>query len=188
MRSYWCFLFLIIFGLGSCAAPVRVEDVEGKTVSKVIIRYVGPKHVEEKRLRTYIGTTTGSRYETERTDDDIKALYESGLVNDVRVLAEPKRRGVEVIFEVTARARMGPVLCVGNTAFSDQRLAKQAGFRIGQKLDRPKIMAAARKVEAYYHANGYSEARVSVLFEKDFGINPDAIFQFLVEEGHVSDQ
>jgi outer membrane protein insertion porin family len=188
MCRYWHFLLLVICGFGSCAAPVRVEDVEGKTVSKVIIRYVGPKHGEETRLRTHIRTTAGSVYKSDRVDNDIKALYESGLVNDVRVLAEPNRRGVEVIFEVRASARMGPVLCVGNTAFSDQRLAKQAGFRVGQKLDRPKVMAAARKVEAYYHDNGYSQAQVSVRFEKDFGINPDAIFQFIVEEGPAPDQ
>jgi outer membrane protein insertion porin family len=182
VHGYRHFLLLVIFGLGSCAAPVRVEDVEGKTISKVVIRYVGSKSDPEARLRTHIGTTAGSRYGTKQTDNDIKALYESGLVNNVRVLAEPKKRGVEVIFEVETRGMMGPGPgFAGNTAFSDQRLAMITGLRVGQKMDALTLAAATKRVEAFYHANGYHGTKVSVRTQpaEDGGLD----FIFIVEEG-----
>ncbi|MCW1925416.1 hypothetical protein OKA05_22840 [Luteolibacter arcticus] len=176
MQRSWRLLLLVIFGLGSCAAPVRVEDVEGKAVSKVAIRYHGPRTVEEARLRTHIGTTAGSVYKSDRVDNDIKALYESGLVNDVRVLAKPKRIGVEVVFKVQTR---GAICCsgfAGNTVFSDQRLAKQTGIRVGQKIDGPILTTAARRIEAYYQARGYPGTRVIHRSESGVVI-------FIIEEG-----
>jgi outer membrane protein insertion porin family len=178
MQGYWRFLLLVIFGLGSCAAPVRVEDLEGKTVSKVAIRPVGPTTTgDEVRLQKNIRTIAGSRYVSERVDEDIKALYESGLVNDVRVLAEPKKDGVEVIFEVQTRALIGPGPgFAGNTVFSDQRLAKESGLPVGQKVGRSQLRAAARRIEAYYEAHGYPGTKVSLRSDSDDRI-------FIVEEG-----
>jgi len=177
MQGYWRFLLLVIFGLGSCAAPVRVEDLEGKTVSKVTIRQVGPTTTgDEVRLQKNVRTIAGSRYVSERVDEDVKALYESGLVNDVRVMAEPKRGGVEVIYEVTTRPRMGPSPIAGNTVFSDQRLAKESGLPVGQKVGRPELRTAARRIEAYYEAHGYPGTKVSLRSDSDDRI-------FIVEEG-----
>jgi outer membrane protein insertion porin family len=182
MQGRWRFLLLVVFGFGGCAAPVRVEDVEGKAVSKVTIRYVGPKTIEEARLRACMGTTAGSVYKADQVDNDIKSLYESGLVNDVRVLAEPKRRGLEVIFEVKTRGVIGPGPgFAGNTVFSDHRLAKQTGVRAGQKIDAPTLLAASRRIEAYYEANGYRGTKVSVRTQTTEDSNLD--FIFIIEEG-----
>ncbi|HEY1120267.1 MAG TPA: POTRA domain-containing protein [Haloferula sp.] len=181
MFGRWLFLLLVVFGFGSCAAPVRVEDVEGKAVSKVTIRYVGPNTVEEARLRTHIGTTGGSVYRTDRVDNDIKSLYESGLVNDVRVLAEPKRGEVEVVYEVTTRGRMAPPLCAGNTVFSDHRLAKESGLLVGHEVDGPTLGRAAKRIETFYHAHGYPGAKVSPKTQPAEDGSVD--FIFIVEEG-----
>jgi outer membrane protein insertion porin family len=185
--SFLLLLIVSLFGLSGCAAPPASDaPLEGAMISKVAFLYVGPRTIDENRLRTHIRTIAGSRYVNERVDEDIKALYESGLVNQVRVLAEPKRGGVEVVYEVTTRPRMGPSPFVGNTVFSDERLAKEAGLRVGQKPDRSNVLAAARNVEAYYHANGYPRTQVSVKFEDGFGTNPNAFLQFIIEEGAAS--
>jgi outer membrane protein insertion porin family len=181
MSGYWRFLLLVICGFGSCAAPVRMEDVEGKAVSKVTIRYKGPTTVDEVRLQTHIGTTAGSVYKSDQVDNDIKSLYGSGLVNDVRVLAKKNRRGLEVIFEVQARGMMGPGPgFAGNTVFSDQRLAKQTGIRVGQIIDGPTLVAAAKRLEAFYHANGYPGATVTTRTQTAEDGSRD--FIFIVEE------
>jgi outer membrane protein insertion porin family len=151
-------------------------------ISEVAIRYKGATTVDEVRLQSYLRTTVGSRYKSEWIDDDIRSLYESGLVNDVRVLADPKRSGVEVIFEVQTRGMMGPGPgFAGNTVFSDERLAKQTGLLVGQKIDAPALAAAAKRVEAYYHANGYPRANVSARTQPAEDGSMD--FIFIIEEG-----
>ena len=171
---------LLIFG--NCATPSRVDNMEGKAISKVTIRQVGPKSVEEKRLRAHVGSAAGSVYKSERVDNDIKALYESGLVNDVRVLAEPEKNGVELIYELQTRSPMGPSPgFIGNSVFSDQRLAKESGLRAEQMFDRPAVLAAARKIEAFYHANGRPKANVTAKFDVPAPFVPP--FVFFIEEG-----
>jgi len=47
--------------------------------------------------------------------------------------------------------------------------------------NRPALLAAVRKVEAFYHANGYLKARVTVRFDVPAPLTPP--FVFFVEEG-----
>ena len=178
-RMFLAVASLLVFN--SCAVPIRVEDAEGKAVSKVSIRYVGPKTIDEDRLRTHIRTTAGSRYVSERVDEDIKALYESGIVNDVRVLAGPKRNGVEVIFEVQTRGVSHAPIFVGNTKVSDQRLWRETGLKFGEPIDRPSIETAARKVEAWYHSHGYPDTKATVRY-REWGTDDPWDFQILIEE------
>ena len=174
-----------LLGPGCRTVPSGNASLEGSAISAVSIRYVGAHTVDEVRLNAYIGTKRGTPYRSGQIDNDIKSLYESGLVNDVRVLAEPKKRGVEVIYEVETRGVMccGPGF-VGNTAFSDQRLAEQTGLRAEQKMDGPVLITAARRLEAYYQANGYPGTKVSVRTQpaEDGGLD----FIFIVEEGSYS--
>ena len=113
--------------LGPAATSVKAQDIEGKNVSQVEVRYAGASDVDEARIRSYISTRSGEAYRSEKVDNDIKSLYESGLVEDVRVLAEPTGDSLKVIYEVTTRGTIVAVGFVGNTQdkFSDQKLAKE---------------------------------------------------------------
>ncbi|TAG11569.1 MAG: hypothetical protein EAZ42_00460, partial [Verrucomicrobia bacterium] len=73
-----------IICLFSLSGISHAQDFEGKTISQVEIRYVGPKTVDEERLRNLMVSKAGSAYRAENLDNDIKSLYESGLVDDVR--------------------------------------------------------------------------------------------------------
>ena len=76
----------------------------------------------------------GTKYRAENLDTDIKSLYESGLVDDVRFLAEPIGDSVKLIAEVTTRPGLGGVGFVGNAIFSDQKLAKESKMKAGGAL------------------------------------------------------
>ena len=71
-----------LFLLGFAASPAKAQDIEGKNVSEVAIRYNGPPTIDEARLRAFISTRGGEAYRSEKVDNDIKSLYESGLVDD----------------------------------------------------------------------------------------------------------
>ena len=86
------------------------------------------------RLRNLMTSKAGTPYRAENLDNDIKALYESGLVDDVRFLAEPVGDGVNLIAEVTTRPVLGGVGFVGNTIFTDQKLAKETKLKAGGVL------------------------------------------------------
>lgn len=142
-------------------AVLKAQDFEGKNISEVEIRYTGTKTIDEARLRNMMSSKAGTPYHAENLDKDIKALYESGIVDDVRFLAEPVGDKVKLIAEVTTRPGLGGVGFVGNTVFSDQKLAKESKMKTGGVLSDEQILAARRNIEKYYQGYGYPDVMVS---------------------------
>jgi len=171
-----------LFFLGLTAATLRAQDIEGKNVSDVAVRYNGAATVDEARLRSFISTRAGEGYRSEKVDNDIKALYESGLVDDVRVLAEPSGDSLRVIFDVTTRGTIVAVGFAGNTVFSDQKLAKETKLKVGGAMSDETILSARRNLETYYRGYGYPDVAISHRTQpSESGQGFDLIF--IIEEG-----
>jgi outer membrane protein insertion porin family len=168
--------------LGLAATSVKAQDIEGKNVSDVAVRYNGAATVDEARLRSFISTRSGESYRSEKVDNDIKALYESGLVDDVRVLAEPSGDSLRVIFDVTTRGTIVAVGFAGNTVFSDQKLAKETKLKVGGAMSDETILSARRNLETYYRGYGYPDVSISHRTQpSESGQGFDLIF--IIEEG-----
>ena len=75
---------------------LEANQFEGKTVRSVSIRYRGAKTVAEARLRTHMAVAAGKKYSQTVLDEDIRTLYSSGLVDDVKFYAKNVEGGVEV--------------------------------------------------------------------------------------------
>jgi outer membrane protein insertion porin family len=168
--------------LGLAATSVKAQDIEGKNVSQVEVRFAGVANVDEARLRSFISTRSGEAYRSEKVDNDIKSLYESGLVDDVRVLAEPEGNSLKVIYEVTTRGTIVAVGFVGNSVFSDQKLAKETKLKVGGALSDEAILSARRNLETYYRGFGYPDVGISHRTQpNESGQGLDLIF--VIEEG-----
>ena len=124
-------------------------------VQEVVFRYNGPKTVDESRLRSNVTTKAGQDFDAGVVDEDVKRLYESGLVQDVQVLGEEVSDGVKVIFEVSTRGTFQTVGFEGNSVFSDRKLAKEVKLTAGEILSDAKILSARRNIQDYYRGFGY---------------------------------
>ncbi len=160
-RGVGQFAALTSLALVALAGTLQAQDFEGKKISEVTIRYNGSKTVDEARLRNLMASKAGSTYRSESLDQDIKALYESGLVDDVRFLAEPNGDSVKLIAEVKTRDALGGVGFVGNTIFTDQKLAKESKMKAGGALSDEQILEAQRNIEKYYQGYGYPDVTVT---------------------------
>ncbi len=160
-RGVGQFAALTSLAVFSLAGTLHAQDFEGKNISEVAIRYRGAKTVDEARLRNLMASKSGTPYRAENLDNDIKSLYESGLVDDVRFLAEPVGGSVRLIAEVTTRPGLGGVGFVGNNIFSDQKLAKESKLQAGGALSDEQILEARRNIEAYYQGFGYPDVTVT---------------------------
>lgn len=167
-----------------CCAPMmmhaQVVDFEGKNITNVEIRYNGKKTIDETAIRGFLSTRAGTAYSTEKLDADIKKLYESGQVDDVRWLAEPSGSGVKMIAEVTTRPSLIGVGFVGNSIFSDKKLAKESKLKAGGSLSDEEILTARRNIEAYYQGYGYPDVSVTHRMQAAEG---GASLIFLIDEG-----
>jgi outer membrane protein insertion porin family len=160
-RGVGQFAALTSLAVIALAGTLHAQDFEGKTIAEVTIRYRGAKTVDEARLRNLMASKTGTIYRAESLDNDIKSLYESGLVDDVRFLAEPVGSSVNLIAEVTTRPALGGVGFVGNSIFTDQKLGKESKVKAGGTLSDEQILEAQRNIEKYYQGYGYPDVTVT---------------------------
>ncbi len=181
-RGMGQFAAISSIALLTLAGTLHGQDFEGKNISQVTIRYRGAKTVNEELLRNQMTSKAGSIYRAENLDKDITALYESGLVDDVRFLAEPVGEGVNLIAEVSTRPIMPAVGFVGNTFFSDQKLAKESKLKSGGVLSDTAILEARRNIEKYYQGYGYPDISVSHRIQPT-GEEGKADLVFVIDEG-----
>lgn len=148
-----------IFILGSLTTGYA-QDFEGKKITSVSIRYNGPRTVDEARLRGFMSTRSGQIYSPSRLDNDVRSLYESGLVDDIRFFAEGLGGGVKVIAEIKTRAKIVAMGFLGNTMFSDRKLAGVAKLKAGGVMSDDAILTARRNIVKHYREYGYADVTV----------------------------
>jgi len=158
------------------------QDYEGKKISEVSIRYVGSKTVDEARLRNLMVTKAGTVYRAENLDNDIKTLFESGLIDDLKFLAEAAGEGVRVIAQVQTRPAINGVGFVGNTIFSEQKLAKETKLKSGGTMSDAEILEARQNLEKYYQGHGYPDVIISHRTQET-GQQGLADLIFVIDEG-----
>jgi outer membrane protein insertion porin family len=168
--------------LTSLSGVMLAQDYEGKKISEVSIRYVGSKTVDEARLRNLMVTKAGTVYRAENLDNDIKTLFESGLIDDLKFLAEAAGEGVRVIAQVQTRPAINGVGFVGNTIFSEQKLARETKLKSGGTMSDAEILEARQNLEKYYQGHGYPDVIISHRTQET-GQQGLADLIFVIDEG-----
>lgn len=154
--------------------------MEGKRISRLTIRQEGSGSIDESRLRSCISSKEGSTYSSREIDSDIRSLYESGLVEDIRFRTKPDGDKVEVIAVATLRPPVGPgVGFVGNSIFSDQRLATVTQIKPGEKATSQTVARSCRNISAFYRQHGYQATVTTRSIDHD---DPGTEFIFVIQE------
>src|SRR5438270_13367691 len=86
-----------------CLQPVWAQET-GPKVDRVDIRYVGPTNVSEQFIRANLRLKAGDTYRPTLTEEDVHALYGSGLFYNIRVSVDSgDNGGITVTYTVQAR-------------------------------------------------------------------------------------
>jgi outer membrane protein insertion porin family len=176
------FAALMACALSGCDREKASGSFHGRSISKIEFRYQGARTVEEQRLRSFVISKPGDLFTPDAIDSDVKSLYESGLVDDVRFLAEPDGAAVRLIAEVTTRRPFGPPFCIGNTAYSDKTLAEVCGLTKDLAITLEELEKSRQKLKAFYVSHGYPEAEVECRAFNGGDPSPED-FVFVVVEG-----
>ncbi|MCU0795902.1 MAG: outer membrane protein assembly factor BamA [Akkermansiaceae bacterium] len=172
-----------LFVVGAaCVGSVHGQDFEGKPVTGVDVRINGPRTVDEERLKAFIQLAPGTTYKSDTIDNDIKSLYDSGLINDVRVLAEPVGGGVRVVYDISPREGVIAIGFIGNSVFSDTKLAKASKMKAGGALSDQAILEARQNIEQHYMDSGYPDVNITHRIQPSPSGNGSELI-FVIDEG-----
>ena len=129
------------------------------------VEYTGPATISKERILAQMRTKVGQVYSNEIVQEDIKALYKTGYIRNVRIFAQPEGDGVKVIVAVQTRAILREIEITGAQRIKPQRLRKEIKVKLNQAVDEQQLEEARQKIIETYQARGFTD--VSVQFRID---------------------
>src|ERR1700757_941444 len=157
----FCALFATV--LSRAQAP---QSAPGPPIIRSIdVEYTGPATISRERILAQMRTKVGQLYANEVVQEDIKALYKTGYIRNVRIFAQPQGDGVKVIVAVQTRAIVREIEITGAERIKPTRLRKEIKIRLNQAVDEQQLEEARQKIIDVYQARGFTD--VSVQFRTD---------------------
>lgn len=154
------FAALVVRGQAPQAAPEAPP-----VVRSIDVQYSGPATISKARILAQIRTRVGQPYSNQVVEDDIKALYKTGFIRNVRIFAQPEGNGVGVVVAVETRAIMREIEITGAEKVKPQRLRKEIKLKLNQPVDEQQLEDARQKITDVYQSRGFTD--VSVQFRVD---------------------
>ena len=152
-------------------APVLVraqapQSASGPPIIRSIdVQYTGPATISKERILAQIRTRIGQPYSNQVVEDDIKALYKTGFVRNVRIFAQPESEGLKVTVAVQTRAIVREIEIDGAEKVKPKRIRKEIKLKLNQPVDEQQLEEARQKIVDIYQGRGFTD--VSVQFRVD---------------------
>jgi outer membrane protein insertion porin family len=134
-------------------------------IRSIEVEYTGPASISRERILAQMRTKVGQLYSNEIVQEDIKALYGTGYIRNVRIFAQPQGDGVKVIVAVQTQAIVREIEITGAERIKPKRLRKEIKVRLNQAVNEQALEEARQKIIEVYQGKGYND--VSVAFRVD---------------------
>src|SRR5213596_1143154 len=147
------------------------------------VEYTGPATISKERILAQMRTKVGQVYSNEIVQEDIKALYKTGYILNVRIFAQPQGDGVKVIVAVQTRSIVREIEITGAERVKPKRLRKEIKVRLNQAVDEQALEEARQKIIEVYQGKGYNDVSVEYRVEPIDEKRGTARVIFTVTEG-----
>ncbi|MBX7147738.1 outer membrane protein assembly factor BamA [bacterium] len=148
------FFILFFFSFGVLAAEKIVN-----------IDFKGLANTEESYVRSRITSTEGSFYSPRTVQEDIKALYKTGMFSDVSAERESIAGGVRLVFNLLETGSIAAVKFLGNNKIKDKALKNAISIRSDSPIDEARIAESEDAIRKLYEDKGLTLAEISHRFE-----------------------
>ena len=132
------------------AAPAE----DGLTANSIIVQ--GNRRVEADTVRSYFKVAPGERLDAARIDAGLKALYASGLFEDVHI----SQSGGHLVVTVVEAPVINRLAFEGNRRMKDEQLQEEIQSKARGALSRPTVQADTQRIIEVYHRNGRFDVSV----------------------------
>jgi len=142
--SVWGWAAAIFFV--TCAglfAPASLYAQQGPpTIQSIEVQYSGPATVSKEAIRAQMRTAVGQPYSDSTVEDDIRNLYKTGTIQNVRIFAQPEDNGVKVIVAVQTRQVVRELVIDGAHRVSAKKLRKEIGVKLNVPVNEDDLQRA----------------------------------------------
>ena len=143
---------------GSSSAPrsgrSRRRPLLARRRSLIVVE--GNRRVEADTIRSYFRVGPAERLDSYRIDQALKALYATGLFQDIRI----NQAGGRLIVTVVENPVINRVAFEGNKKLKDDQLSTEVQSKPRGTLSLPTVQADVQRIVEIYRRNGRFDVRV----------------------------
>jgi len=125
----------------------------------------GNKRIEKEAILAVVETKKGSLYSLEKTNNDIKAIYEMGYFEDVRVRKVQLDDGLKLIYEVKENPTIIEVKYTGLDEIKESDAEDAFNVKAYSILNEHKLKAGMESLKELYRKDGYLRAEINYRVE-----------------------
>ncbi len=167
-----------VFGVAPGLAPgVASAAPRERAAAATEIVVEGNRRVEADTIRSYFKATPGERLDAAAIDAGLKALYASGLFQDIHVSTQGNR----LIVTVVEASVIDRIAFEGNHRMKDEQLQQEIQSKARGTLSRPVVQADTQRIIEIYHRNGRFDVGVTPQIIERPNNRVDLIFK--IDEG-----
>lgn len=171
---------MVIIGPAAGVATVTAvaslsTPAAAQTPASIVVE--GNRRVEAETIRSYFKPGPGGTLDSGRIDDGLKALYDTGLFQDVRI----NRAGGRLIVSVVENPVISRVIFEGNRKAKDDQLTAEVQSKPRGSLSRPQVQADAQRIVDIYRHLGRFDVTVEPKIIEQPNNRVDLIFE--INEG-----
>jgi outer membrane protein insertion porin family len=163
--AIWIASVCALFGAVLARAQAPQAAAGPPMIRSIDVEYTGPATISRERILAQMRTKVGQLYSNEIVQEDIKGLYKTGYIRNVRIFAQPEGDGVKVIVAVQTRAIVREIEITGADHIKPTRIRKEIKVKLNQAVDEQQLEDARQKIVDIYQARGFTN--VSVEFRID---------------------
>lgn len=176
------FASLAATGLAQDQPPPINTPRDGAIVRAIDIKYAGPVTVSRERILSNMRTTIGQPFSQAGLEEDIRNVYQTGDVTNVRIFGEPMTGGVRVIVIVQSRDVIKEIVLEGVTVFKPKKVMRVITAKSGNALNEEQLEVDRQKILDLYRSKGFNNVEVQFRVSRDEAAG-NAVVYFSVNEG-----
>jgi outer membrane protein insertion porin family len=144
----------ILLSVGVVSFTARPSYAQTPTVTSIAVQ--GNQRVEADTIRSYFKPGPGGRLDAFQIDEGVKALYATGLFQDVR----PAIQGGRLIITVVENPVINRIAFEGNKKVKDDQLKAEIQSKERGTLSRPVVQADTARLVEVYRRSGRFDVRI----------------------------
>jgi outer membrane protein insertion porin family len=148
---------LVLAGVLSSAGVVSLTAGDAyaqSAVSSIVVQ--GNQRVEAETIRSYFRAGAGGRLDAFQIDEGVKALYATGLFQDI----QPSVQGGRLILTVVENPVINRIAFEGNKKVKDDQLKSEIQSKERGTLSRPVVQADTARLVEVYRRSGRFDIRI----------------------------
>ena len=171
--------------LNAQGSPKAEAQGKNPTVVAIEVQYAGPVSVSKDRLMAHMRTRVGQPFSEQVVEEDIRNLYATGNIVNVRIYADVVDKGVKVIVVLQAKAVVSSLEVVGSKEFKASRLLDKVQTKVGDVASEASLEADRQKILEYYRGKGFTDVGVTYKLVTNDQLGTSRV-TFEVNEGQKS--